>query len=369
MDSLEKNILLTGTTNEIGAELQKSYDRLLDSTKKWLEILQFDPEPQTGLSPKEVVWKKNKARLYRYISPYGYNYKHRIPILMVYALINKPYILDLIPGMSLVEHLLNCGYDIFLLDWGDFGWEDRNISFGNLVQDYVARAAQKTVQITNCSELTVLGYCMGGTIASMYAALYSRPRIKNMIYLAAPISFEDAGVQSAWLKYPGYDADRIADTLQLIPRDFIDYGVKMLRPVTNYWGTYTRLWKSIDEDTPITAWKALNKWVNDNINFPGEAYRQWIKDLYQTDKLFKNEFIIQGQRVDLGKIDSNLLVMAGQKDHLVLPGQSKAILDCVSSLDKQFHDLPVGHGGLVFGNYARQHSYPIISGWLNEHSD
>jgi polyhydroxyalkanoate synthase len=367
VDLLVKNILLTGTTEEVGAELQKSYDRMLDSTKKWLEILQFEPAPQTGLSPKEVVWKKNKARLYRYISTAGY--QHRIPVLMVYALINKPYILDLIPGMSLVEYLIGCGYDVFLLDWGDFGWEDRNLNIGDLVSDYIARAAQKTAQIANSSEITILGYCMGGTMTSMYAALHSRPTIKNMIFLSAPMSFENCGAQSAWLQSPGYDADRIVDTLQLIPRDFIDYGVKMLRPVTNYWGTYTRLWKSIDEDAPLTAWKALNKWVNDNINFPGEAYRQWIKDLYQTNKLVQNEFFIRGQSVDVSKIEANLLVMAGQKDHLVLPGQASAILKYVSSQDKAFYDLPVGHGGLVFGNYARQHSYPIISGWLDKRSD
>jgi len=360
------NILLTGSAEEVGAELKKSYDRMLSSTKKCMEILQFDPDPQTGLTPKDVVWKKNKARLYRYVSPQGY--QHRIPILMIYALINKPYILDLIPGMSLVEHLLDAGFDVYLLDWGDFDWEDRNLTYGNLVYDYIARAVQKVSQISNANELTMLGYCMGGTMASMYTALLPQSKIKNMVLLSAPIDFKEAGVQSAWMRAPGYDADRIADTYQLIPRDFIDYGVKMLRPGTNYWGTYTRLWKCVDEGTPVEAWKALNKWVNDNINFPGEAYRQWVKDLYQANKLVNNQFMVQGKRVDLTKIESNLLVMAGQKDHLVLPYQARAVLDYVSSQDKIFYELPVGHGGLVFGNYAKQNSYPVISGWLAERS-
>lgn len=361
-----KNVLLTGSAEEVGKELQKGYDRMLSSTQKCLEIMQFEPDPQTGLSPKDIVWKKNKARLYRYVSPHGH--QHRVPILMVYALINKPYILDLIPGMSLVEHLVNCGFDVFLLDWGDFDWEDRNLNIGNLVNDYIARAVQKVGQIANSKELTMLGYCMGGTMAAMYAALYERPIIRNLLLLSAPIGFQDAGVQSAWLKAPGYDVDRIADTYQLIPRDFIDFGVKMLRPVTNYWGTYTRLWKSVDEDTPLEAWKALNKWVNDNINFPGEAYRQWVKELYQANKLVKKEFVIQGKLVDLAKIDANLLVMSGQKDHLVLPDQASVVLDHVSSQEKAFLEFPVGHGGLVFGRYARDNVYSIISGWLGERS-
>jgi polyhydroxyalkanoate synthase len=156
----------------------------------------------------------------------------------------------------------------------------------------------------------------------------------------------------------------VTDTFALVPRDFIDLGVKMLRPVKNFWGTYTRLWKSIDEGTPVLAWKALNKWVNDNVNFPGEAYRQWIKDLYQHNKLVKNEFQIKRQLVRMDNIKSSLLVMAGENDHLVLPHQCRAIIDAASSADKTYHEFPVGHGGLVFGSYARREVYPVITDWL-----
>lgn len=362
-----KDIILIGTAEEVGKQLQANYDRMMNSTQKWMEMLQYDPAPQTGLSPKDVVWKKNKARLYRYISPNGF--QHKIPILIIYALINKYYILDLTPGMSLIEHLLNQGFDIFLLDWGEFGWEDRNLNFGNLVNDYVDRAVHKVIQITGRDEITMLGYCMGGTMTGMYAGLKPRPLIRNIVLLSAPIDFQNAGISSTWLRAPGFDADRVADTYQLIPKDFIDAGVKMLRPVNNFVATYTRLWKTIDEDAPVTAWKALNKWVNDNMNFPGEAYREWIKGLYQENRLVENKFVIQGQKVNLNLIQSNLLVMAGQKDHLVLTNQAQAILDYASSQDKTYQEFPVGHGGLVFGNYAKQNVYPVIAQWLAEHSD
>ncbi|CFX05608.1 Alpha/Beta hydrolase fold [Syntrophomonas zehnderi OL-4] len=362
-----KNIILSGSAEEIGKQLQESYDRMCSSTQKWMEMLQYDPYPQTGLSPKEVVWRKNKARLYRYVSPSGH--QHKVPILIIYALINKPYILDLTPGMSLIEHLLECGFDIFLLDWGDFDWEDRELSYGNLVNDYIARAVQKTLLTSGSDELTMLGYCMGGTMTSMYAGLYPQERIKNIVLLSAPIDFSDAGTSSLWLNSPDYDADRIVDTFQLVPKDFIDIGVKMLRPVNNYIGTYTRLWRSIDEDNPVIAWKALNKWVNDNINFPGEAYRQWIKDLYQENKLVKKQFSLQGQTVDLARITSNLLVMAGENDHLVMTAQAQAALDYMSSSDKSYYEFPVGHGGLVFGNYAKKNVYPVMSEWLKQRSN
>lgn len=361
-----RDVFLSGSADEVGQQIQKSYDNFITNTQKWVEMLQFDPDPQTGLTPKDVVWKKNKSTLYRYRVPQGIKYK--TPVLFVYAMINKPYILDLIPGMSLIEHLVNQGFDVYLLDWGEFAWEDRNLSFGNIVHDYIARAVQKVGQISHSQELTIIGYCMGGTLSSMYAALYPQPTIKNIMLLAVPIDFADAGVASKWLQASIYDVDKVVNTYELIPKNFIDTGVKMLRPFTNYWVTYTRLWKSIDEEAPVEAWKALNKWVNDNVDFPGEAYRQWIKDLYQENKLVKNEFSIKGQRVELARIKSNLLVLAGEKDHLVLPGQAQAACKAFSSADKKYLEYPVGHGGLVFGRYAKEKVYPVISGWLAEHS-
>lgn len=362
-----KNITwLTGSAEEVGAELQRSYDRMVESTRKWTEVLTVEPPPQTGLTPKDVVWRKNKARLYRYIgdSPY----KYRTPILFIYALINKAYILDLLPGSSLVEHLVEQGFDVYLLDWGDFAWEDRNLSFGDLVYDYIARAVVKVCSFSECEEVTLIGYCMGGTMVTMYASLFAVPKIKNIMYLSSPFDYSDAGVASEWLKPPGFDADKVADTFNLVPREFVDLGVKMLRPLNNYWGTYTRLWKAIDEGTPVIAWKALNKWVNDNVNFPGEAYRQWIKDLYQGNKLLKNEFVLRRRLVEPKRIDSSILVLAGEKDHLVLPHQCEALLDHVSSTDKTYKVFPVGHGGLVFGSYAKKNVYPVISGWLKDRS-
>ena len=357
-----KDVFLSGSADDVGKQVRKSYDVFMNSTQKWVEMLQFDPEPQTGSTPKDIVWKKNKARLYRYVVPEGIKYK--TPILFVYALINKPYILDLIPGMSLIEHLVNQGFDVYLLDWGEFAWEDRNLNFGNLVQDYIARAVQKVCQISQSRDLSMIGYCMGGTLTSMYAALYPQRTVKNLMLLATPIDFADAGVASKWLQASIYDADKVVDTYELIPKNVIDTGLKMLRPFTNYWVTYTRLWKAIDEGTPVAAWKALNKWVNDNIDLPGEAYRQWIKDLYQENKLVKNEFCIQGQRVKLARIKASLLVLAGEKDHLVLPNQSRAAMDHFSSEDKTYQEHPVGHGGLVFGQYAKEQVYPVISDWL-----
>jgi len=202
----------------------------------------------------------------------------------------------------------------------------------------------------------------------MYASLFELPRVKNMVFLASPFDFEDAGLSQVWINSGGFDADKIADVFELVPSRLVDLGVKMLNPVNNFWGTYTRLWKVIDEGLSIQSWKVLNKWVNDNINFPGGAYRQWIRDMYQENLLAKGGIYLRGQQVELKNIDAALLVLAGEKDHIVLPHQARAAMEYMSSTDKRYYEFPIGHGGLVFGGVAKNKVFPVVSSWLSQRS-
>jgi Poly(3-hydroxyalkanoate) synthetase len=362
-----KNFKAT-TAEQVGLKLQESYDHLLANANKWAEILAFDPYPQTGMTPKELVWSKNKAKLFRYTSDKPP--VHRTPVLCLHALINKAYILDLAPGMSVVERLVNDGLDVYLLDWGEFEWEDRNLDMADLVYKYIARAVQKVCKYSHTDELSILGYCMGGTMASMYASLFPQPRVRNMVLLASPLDFANASLTAIWLNPPfGNDADKIVDTVQLAPEKFVDIDVKMLRTVNNYIGTYSRLRKMVEEEVPVQLWKLSNLWVDDNVNFPGGVYRQWIKGLYLENQLIKGEFEMLGNRVDLEKIDSALLALAGAKDPIVVPDQVKAAMDAFASTDKEYHEFPIGHEGLVFGRLAQQEVYPLLSSWLAARSD
>ncbi|MGE5422467.1 MAG: alpha/beta fold hydrolase [Ignavibacteriales bacterium] len=352
---------------EVGELLQQGYDQWMNTTQRWTEVLTVDPKPQTGCSPKDILWRKNKSKLYHYHATT--ERKHKTPVLFLYALINKPYILDILPGMSMVEYLVEQGYDVYLLDWGEYQWEDRNLSYADLVFDHVAQSAQRVAFNAESNEITIIGYCMGGTIATMYTALFNTPVTRNMVYIASPLDFTDAGVSSIWLRAPGFDPDKVADTFKLIPKDFIDMGTRMLNPVNNYLGTYTRLWRMLDDGMSVQSWKVLNKWMNDGVNFPGEAYRQWIKEFYQENKLVKNEIVLRGHRVRLDKIKSNVLAMVGEKDHIVLPNQTMAAMDYLGSEDKTYLEFQVGHGGLVFGGTAKNQVFPAINKWLSDRSD
>lgn len=360
-------ILKNHSANDFGEFLSKKQKQWIDTTLRWQEVLSYDPQPATGCSPREVLWSKNKSQLYHY--RFTTERKYRTPIILIYALINKPYVLDLVPGFSLVEHLVNEGFDVYLLDWGEFEWEDRDLTYADFICDYIAPSVKKAARNAGSKEVNIIGYCMGGTMTTLYAALFEKPVLKNLVYLAAPIDFSGAGTYDVWLKAPGYDPDRIADTLELIPKEFIDWGTRMLNPLANYWGTYTRLWKTIEEGKSIEFWKSLNKWAGDNINFPGGAYRDWIRDFYQGNKLIKNQVIVRGQRVQLQKIRSNILALVGLRDHIVMPHQTAAALSYLGGTDKTYLEYPVGHGGLVLGSTARDEVFPVISDWLIERSE
>ncbi|QIN79882.1 class III poly(R)-hydroxyalkanoic acid synthase subunit PhaC [Rubrobacter marinus] len=322
----------------------------------------------TGQTPKTTVWTKNKARLYRYEPEQPK--EHAVPILMVYALINKPYILDLMPGNSLIEHLLAEGFDVYLLDWGVPGDEDEGMAFEDYVLDYILPATKRVLWTSGAEGYTLFGYCMGGTMAAIYASLFPGEPLRNLVLLTTPTDFgpEGTGLLGTWTREEYLDPDLLADAFGNIPHEIVDAGMQMLRPVHNYVGTHASMWERIVEEKPMETWLAMNKWVNDGTPFPGAAFRQWIRDFYQQNKLARGELKLRGRKVDLANITCPVLNIAGEKDHICTLPQARATTDLVSSEDKEFLVLDAGHVGLMTGRGARQSLWPKVSGWLAERS-
>ncbi len=344
-------------------EIQDTLEKHAEGTR----LMSEEPRAPTGQTPKELVWAKNKARLYRY-EPHAEK-KHPVPILMVYALINRPYVLDLMPGNSLVEYLTGQGFDVYLLDWGVPGDEDEDLSFDDYVLDYLRPATRKVLRASEAEGYTLFGYCMGGTMSAMYASLFPE-HLKNFVLLTAPIDFPEGemGLYSLFTSEKYMNPGLLADAFGNIPGEMIDTGNRMLKPVTNYVGTYVNMWERIFEDKPMESWLAMNKWVNDGPPFPGAAFKTWIKEFYQQDKLVKGEIQLRGRRVDLSNIETPLLSIAGRKDHICLLPQAEATMDLVSSEDKEFFVLDAGHVGLMTGRGAKKGLWPKVVSWLEARS-
>lgn len=334
--------------------------------KRTLNVLLNEPEPEVGLTPKEVIWTKNKTKLYRYISSTPRKYK--TPLLMIYALINKPYILDLTKGNSMVEYLTNQGFDVYLLDWGTPQLEDKQMKLDDYILDYIPRAVKKVLRTSRADEISILGYCMGGTMTAIFAALHPHLPIKNLIFMTSPFDFSDTGLYGCILNDDYFDVDDVVETMGNVPPEMIDFGNKLLKPITNFYGPYKSLYDRSDNPNFVENWKLMQKWLSDGIPFPGEAYRQWIRDFYQQNKLINDELIIRGQKVKLSNIKANVLNLSGARDHIAMPHQVEAIMDKISSTDKKYLNLPTGHVSITIGPKAQQLTYPTISEWLKARS-
>jgi polyhydroxyalkanoate synthase subunit PhaC len=348
--------------------LRETVGTVLQRSVQGVKAIAAANDIAVGMTPREQVWALNKARLYRYHPDRPVERRHRVPLLLVYALINKPYIFDLRPGRSFVEFMLGQGFDVYLLDWGIPRIEDRHTRFDDYAAEYLPRAVRRVLAISGARDLAMLGYCIGATLAIQYAAIEPDAPIRAIVLLAAPLDFapHDPSVFTRWLDERYFDVDKLVDSLGNVPADLIEFGSKMLKPVENYVGVYASVWDRLDDQGAIESWQAMHKWVHDGVPFAGAAFRQWVNDYIRGNKLIGGELIVRGRRVDLANVRAPLLNVVAQHDHIVPRSYSEAIMGRVSSRDKRLEVVPSGHVGLMGGSGARQRLWPKIADWLGE---
>jgi polyhydroxyalkanoate synthase len=321
-----------------------------------------------GVTPKELVWRKNKASLYHYQRETPAT--KRTPVFLVLPLINRAYILDLRPGASFVEHLLQQGFDVFLLDWGVPGDEDRELDLTTLLTRYLPRATRRASEVAGDVPLTVLGYCIGGTLAACYTALYpeSPVEVRNLVLFTTPIDFSEAGVFGVLTRKGSFPVEQLTSTLPLVPGQMPDVGAKLLNPLPTTIGTYVRLWERLgDDDFDVAGWQSLYRWVNEGVPFPSAAYRQWITDFYQENKLVLGQLQIDGRLVDLANIRCPMLNVAASADQIAPRPTTRVITQLVSSADTEEIVLKGGHVGIVVGRSAQSMLWPKVTDWLIQH--
>ena len=278
----------------------ETFTRLPRATVEFANVILTTPDAAIGRTPRDVVWTHRGTTLYRYRSG---RRSHALPVLLVFALINRPEIFDLRPGNSFVEFLLDEGFDVFLVDWGvrtrrtpTWGW------LSSSVTSCTGRCARRCARAGE-DELTLLGWCIGGTLSAMYCALNPADPVRNALLLTTPIDPSDS-LYARWVGGDEFDVDLVADSYPAIPGAGIDLANKLMKPVTNYVTTYRRLFQGIlDGSDPRESYQAMAKWVADNPPFPGRAYREWITWMYKENRLVSGRLRLRDRRVDLSQID------------------------------------------------------------------
>ena len=352
----------TGRTGLAGLDaLWSAGERTLDLANAVLGAA----DAPVGTTPRTTIWRKNKARLYRYVR--ATPAERRTPLLLVLPLINRSYILDLRPGASLVEFLVERGFDVFLLDWGTPGDEDRSLDLDTLLTRYLPRALRAALAASGAEALTLLGYCIGGTLATCYTALYP-DAIKNLVLFTTPIDFSDAGRFGTWTAPAVFPVEKLTDIWPVVPGTLPDLGSKMLNPLPSTVGAYVRLWDRLgDPSFDVRGWQAMYRWVNEGVPFPSAAYRQWITQFYQGNKLARGTLSVAGQRVRLENIRCPLLNVAAAADQIAPRATTSAIVRRVGRSDTEELVLAGGHVGIVVGRAASTNLWPRVADWLDRH--
>jgi len=320
--------------------------------------------PRTGQTPRREIDRKNKARLYRYSGMPRYP----TPVLFVPNLgISRPWIFDLLPGRSFIEHMIHAGFDFYLLDWGVFGPEDNAMTFEDCVTEILPRMWRTVLETSGVPQLSILGYCMGTALSISLAA--SRPELPlgAFIDMAGPIDFSKAGLLARWLDRRWFDVDRVVDALDSIPPELIWLEGTLLRPTMGL-SALVDLWASLGHSDRFDELRASWKWVCEFIGIPGGFFRQWVHDFYQDNLLYRGDLSVGARPARLAAVTCPVLAVAASDDPVAPPESVRALLDVVGSDDRTYLEVRGSHLSLVIGAEASQHLWPAIAGWLASRS-
>ncbi|MCK5547386.1 MAG: alpha/beta fold hydrolase, partial [Thermoplasmata archaeon] len=232
-------------------------------TEKALRLLLNPPKMDVGTTPSEVVFQDGKMRLLHYTPMVPK--PHKVPLLVIYALVNKPYILDLQPDRSIIRRLLSEGIDIYMIDWGAPSEGDRFFTLDDYVNWYINDVVDFIRDRHGTGSISVLGYCMGGTLSVMFTALHPQ-KVKNLILMAAPLDFEkDEGLLSLWSEKEYFDVDKLVDTIGNVPGAFLNSGFLLLNPVKNLYSKYLTFIDKVDDEEFVELFFRMEKWIYDGI--------------------------------------------------------------------------------------------------------
>ena len=350
---------------ELVARVRRDVDRSLLRAKNGIKIVAGSDRPGVGLTPKDTVWRRDKAQLWRYRSE---NRTYATPVVIVMSLVSRSYILDLRPGNSFVEYLLGRGFDVFLVDWGIPDELEAGNTLETYCDEYLPRAVAAASDVAGVEGVTVYGYCFGGLLSLLYGAGHPGLPIRNLGVMATPIDFRRMGPMAALLQEGRVDPETLIDETGNVPPDAIANSFKVLKP-TGDLTTYANLWENLWNDQYLEGYQAMTQWTRDHIPFPGACFRQTADLLSRKNQLATGKVDLGDRVVDLADITCPFLNVVAENDHIVPVDAVGPLTDLVGSQDKTELRLRAGHVGLVVGRSAAKNTLPAIAGWLAERSE
>ncbi|MEX2525599.1 MAG: class III poly(R)-hydroxyalkanoic acid synthase subunit PhaC [Gammaproteobacteria bacterium] len=340
----------------IPAEIHAYYSRLV----RGFDTLSGLGDIEVGPTPKDAVYSEDKIVLYRYRA--RAEVLNPVPILIVYALVNRPYMADLEEGRSLIRGLLDRGLDVYLIDWGYPDESDCHLSLNDYINGYLDRCVDVILAAHDLDRINVLGICQGGTFSLCYTALH-QAKVKNLITTVTPVDFHTRhDLLSHLVRH--VDVDQCVDSMGNIPGEFLNWLFLMLKPFRLMGKKYVDLVDILDDPDQAANFLRMEKWIFDSPDQAGEAFRDFVKQFYQENRLVKGSIEIGGKTVDLEQITIPVMNIFARDDHIVPSDASKALAGCLGTEDYTELEFPGGHIGLYVSARSQQLLPPAIADWI-----
>ena len=325
-----------------------------------LETLPQVGDVDYGATPRQEVWRDGRVVLYRFIGDKAPT--ARVPLLIVYALVNRPYMVDLQDDRSLVKGLLAQGEDVYVLDWGYPDRSDRYLTLGDYINRFIDGAVEHLCRQHRLPSINVLGICQGGAFSLCYSALHPE-RVRNLINMVTPVDFHTPdNMLSHWTRE--MDVDLFVDAIGNVPADMMNACYLMLKPFRLNLQKYVGLVDVLDDRKGLEDFLRMEKWIFDSPDLAGEAFRQFIKQFYQGNGFVNGGIEIDGEEVHLGDVGMPVLNIYAEQDHLVPPNASRALRDLVGTEDYTELGFKGGHIGIYVSSRAQREVPGAIHQWL-----
>ncbi len=342
----------------VADELFEFNRKLLKSYSTLLQIKEVDVEQ----TPFEVLYCQDKFSL-RYYKAIGKK-ACKTPLLISYALVNRPYMIDLEPKRSMLQRLLELGLDVYLIDWGYPDAADRYLDLDDYINEYLNNAVDQVCAHAGSEQTNLLGICQGGTFSLCYTAL-NPEKIKNLITMVTPVDFQtEDNLLCHLAKY--VDTDLAVQTYGNIPGNMLNDSYNSLMPMRLGLQKNLGMPNQLENEESALSFLRMERWIYDSPDQAGEAFREFITQFFQENRLIKGSAQIGPKQVDLKNITQPVLNIFGSFDHLVPPKASTALKAHCKSSDYQEMEIKAGHIGVFVSSKAQKTVAPAIKEWLTE---
>ncbi len=321
--------------------------------------------PRLGQTPKDLVWSSGHAQLWRYRSE---RVTLQPPLLIVFSLVSRSYVLDLQPGNSFVEHLQSAGFDVFLLDWAQADERMAQERLEDYADDYLPEAVRRTCEAAGTDTVNLFGYCFGGVLSLLYAAHHPDAPLRSLTVMATPVDYSQWGLWRSMAEDGRLPLDAVLDEDGNVPASTIRQGFRLLKP-TGEVRQYATLLDNVWNDQYVEAYQAMTGWANDHVPFPGAAARQTMEMLVRDNGFLCDRVVLGGDTIRLGDITLPMLTVIAERDHIVPEPVAAPLPGLVGSEDSEELRLDAGHVGLVVGRTAAKVTIPRIIEFLRQRSE